>query len=153
MSDESLYQRPGDPCLFCAIADGSVPSYPVHENDRLYAFLDIHPIRPGHTQVIPREHYAYFDDLPPELAAEMVQLGQRLARVLKEIYGPPRVGFAFTGGDVPHAHAHVAPLYTNTDITSRSYIVEETITVRPPPSPPEDELREAAIRMREALKL
>ncbi len=138
-------------CLFCRIADGTVPSYSVYAGDNLYAFLDIHPIRPGHLQLIPRAHYPYFDDLPPPLAAEMVHLGQRLAAILKELYQPPRVGFAFTGADVPHVHAHVVPLHDQYDLTSRSYIVEPDVTFRLPPTPPEAELRKTAERIRMVL--
>jgi histidine triad (HIT) family protein len=138
-------------CIFCAIAAGAIASFKVYANDRLYAFLDIHPIRPGHLQIVPRDHYPYFDDLPPDLAVEILLLGQRLAPVLKDIYNAPRIGFAFTGGDVPHAHAHVVPLYDNYDITSRAYIVEEQVTFRRPPTPPAGELEETARRIRDAL--
>ena len=144
-------EAPPAGCLFCAIAAGNVPSNPVYEGDNLYAFLDIHPIRPGHIQVIPREHYPYFDDLPPPLAAEIVHLGQRLAAALKQLYQPPRVGFAFTGADVPHVHAHVVPLHDQYDLTSRSYIVEPDVTFRLPPTPPEAELRKTAERIRMVL--
>ena len=54
-------------CLFCAIARGEIPAHRVCETDELVAFLDIHPVRPGHTLIIPRDHHAYFDDLPPTL--------------------------------------------------------------------------------------
>jgi histidine triad (HIT) family protein len=144
--------RQSPPCVFCAIAAGDVPSYEVYGDEEIYAFLDIHPIRPAHMQVIPREHYSYFDDLPPELAARILHLAQRIAPILKDMFDAPRVGFAFTGGDVPHAHAHVVPLFTNYDITSRSYIVEDEVTFRPPPTPPLEDLAQTAARLREALR-
>jgi histidine triad (HIT) family protein len=140
-----------DPCLFCRIAAGAVPSFAVHCDDDLYAFLDIHPIRPGHVQIIPRVHYACFDELPPDLAARIVTLGQRLSACLKAIYGVRRVGFLFTGGDVPHAHAHVVPLVDKTDITSRRYIVEEDLTFRDTPRVPDAELARTAERIRSSL--
>ncbi|MFD2263180.1 HIT family protein [Lacibacterium aquatile] len=140
------------PCLFCAIANETIPAHIVHQDERLIAFLDIGPIRPGHVQIVPREHFSFFDDLPPDLAAEIVHLGQRLAKALKEIYGVPRVGFLFTGSDVPHVHAHIVPLHTGDDITSRRYIVEETVTYRNPPRPPEDEMAQTGTRLREMLK-
>ena len=53
---------------------------------------------------------------------------------------------------IAHAHAHVLPMISATDITSRRYIVEEEITFRPIPRPSEDELRHVAFTLREALK-
>jgi histidine triad (HIT) family protein len=138
-------------CQFCAIVEGTIPSHAIYKDDSLYAFLDIHPIRPGHVQILPRAHYAYFDDLPPALAAKIIQLGQRLAVVLKPICRVRRVAFLFTGGDVAHAHAHVVPLGSKTDITSRRYIVEEKITFRCTPAAPDPELEEMASRIRGAL--
>jgi histidine triad (HIT) family protein len=138
-------------CLFCAIAAGAVPSHRVFEDDSLVAFLDIRPIRPGHVQIVPRAHHAYFDELPPDLAARIVQLGQRLAASLKRIYGVHRVGFVFSGGDIPHVHAHVVPLIAGTDITSRRYIAEETLTFRDMPRAADGELAAIADRLRQGI--
>ena len=139
------------PCLFCRIAAHDLPARIVAETGTLVAFLDIHPIRPGHVLIVPREHFAYFDDLPRELLAEMAALGQQLARAMKEVYGVARVGFAFTGTDVPHVHAHVVPLVRADDLTSRRYIVEETVTYRLPETPPADEFGATLTRLRDAL--
>jgi histidine triad (HIT) family protein len=138
-------------CLFCAIARGDTPSHRVCETDDLVAFLDIHPIRPGHTLIVPRAHHDYFDDLPARLAGDIVTLGQRLAREMKTIYGAPRVGFAFMGFDIPHAHAHVMPVFERDDITSRRAIAEEKITFRQPPRADDAELATGAARLREML--
>lgn len=143
---------PSQPCLFCRIARREVPAHIVYEDDYLVAFLDIGPIRPGHVQIIPRDHYPTFDDLTAELASRIIVLGQRLARILKSSSGVSRAAFLFTGGDVAHAHAHVLPMISATDITSRRYIAEEEITFRPMPRPSEDELRHVAFTLREALK-
>lgn len=142
---------PPDRCLFCGITTGRIPSHRVAESENLVAFLDIAPIRPGHIQIAPRAHYPYFDALPPELAAEIVQLGQRLARALKRIYRVKRVAFLFTGGDLAHAHAHLVPMVAGDDITSRRYIAEEAVTYRDPPRPPVTEQEETASRIRAEL--
>jgi len=139
-----------DDCVFCRIVRGEVPAQIVHQDDKLVAFLDIHPIRPGHLQIVPRDHYAYFDDLPPDLAADTIRLGQRLAAILKRTEGVRRVSFCFTGGDVAHAHAHVVPLHALTDITSRRYIAEEQLTFRPTPRASDAELAAQAERLRGA---
>lgn len=140
-----------EPCLFCRIAAREIPAAIVAETETLVAFLDIHPIRPGHVLIVPRQHFAYFDDLPVDLLAEIATLGQRLARAMKEAYGVARVGFAFTGTDVPHVHAHVLPLVRSDDLTSRRYIVEETVTYRLPDTPPGSEMAETAARIRAAM--
>jgi histidine triad (HIT) family protein len=114
-------------CIFCRIASGAMAAHLVHEDDQVVAFLDICPIRPGHTQVIPRDHYAYFDDLPEDLAGHMLSVGQRLARSMKRLYGVERVGLVFSGSDIAHAHAHIVPMHEATDITSRRYIVDEEV--------------------------
>lgn len=144
-------REPENGCLFCRIADGRVPAERVYADDRLCAFLDIQPIRPGHTQIVPRQHFDTFELLPPDLAAEILFLGQRLAKAMKRLYGVPRVGFAFTGSDVAHVHAHLIPLHDSMDITSRAYIAEERLTFRPPPRPDEAALAETARLLQDAL--
>ena len=111
-------------CIFCGIAVGAVPAVKIHEDADLVAFLDLGPIRPAHTQIIPRVHIATFELLPDPLAAKILRLGQQLARRMKEVYRVDRVAFLFTGGDVAHVHAHVVPLHDKTDITSARFIVE-----------------------------
>lgn len=140
-------------CLFCRIAAGEIPAHIVHEGERVLAFLDINPIRPGHVQIIPRSHYPYFEDMPPDLAGEIVALGQRIASALKAIHGVKRVGFLFTGGDIPHTHSHVVPLVAHDDITSGRYIAEEVVTYRATPRETDAELAEAADAIRTMLAI
>ncbi|WP_425049813.1 HIT family protein [Psychromarinibacter sp. S121] len=139
-------------CLFCGIACGDVPAAIVYEDDELVAFLDTMPIRRGHVQIIPRAHYPYFDDLPGDLAGRMLVLGQRLARAMKQVYGVQRVGFAFTGGDVDHAHAHVVPLHEKTDLTSRRYIAEERLTFTELPALTPDEAAAVVAELKHVLE-
>ena len=112
-----------DECIFCRIADGSADAVVLYEDSEVMAFLDIAPIRPGHTHIIPKQHFDTFDVLPSELAGRIMVLGQIIARKLKSVYRVSRVAFVFTGGDVAHAHAHVIPMVEKTDITSARYIV------------------------------
>jgi histidine triad (HIT) family protein len=134
-----------DDCIFCRIAQGDAPAHVVHEDEHVVAFLDNGPIRPGHTQIITREHVPYFEDLSPDAASHILGLGQRLAKAMKQIYGVPRVGFAFTGGDVAHVHAHVIPLVEKGDITSQRY------SAGPIPTPPAAEQIATAARLKAML--
>jgi histidine triad (HIT) family protein len=138
-------------CLFCRIARGDVPARLVHETKDSVAFLDIHPIRPGHVLIVPREHFPYFDDLPPEVAADVMGIARKLAPALRASFDVQRVGLFFTGVDVAHAHAHVVPMVEPTDLTSPQYIVEQNLTFRPAPMAAPAALDEAAERIRSAL--
>jgi histidine triad (HIT) family protein len=139
-------------CLFCRIAAGSIPAHIVHEDELVVAFLDIGPIRPGHTQIIPRKHFDYFEDLPDDIASRVLQIGQRLAKSMKALYRVERVGFLFTGGDIAHAHAHVVPMHAPTDITSRRYITNGEVNFAALPCPEADEMRTVAEQLRDALR-
>ena len=132
-------------CLFCRIASGALPSSVVYESADVVAFLDINPIRPGHIQIVPRDHFAYYDEIPAAISGEIMLLGQRLAPILRRSFRSQRVAFLYTGGDIAHAHAHVVPMQESTDITSRQYIVEQKITFRETPRASEEELNRSAI--------
>jgi histidine triad (HIT) family protein len=139
-------------CLFCRIATRAVAADVVHEEEHLLAFLDIHPIRPGHVLIVPKRHFDYFENAPADIAASIVALGQRLARVMKQIYRVPQVGFLFTGSDIPHVHAHVVPMHEKTDLTSRHYIVERTLTFAETPRASADALSTTAALLAGALR-
>ncbi len=124
----------------------------VHEDEHLFAFLDIHPIRRGHVLIVPKRHFDYFENAPADIAASIVSLGQRLALVMKQIYRVPQVGFLFAGSDIPHVHAHVIPMHEKTDLTSRHYIVERKLTFRETPRASGDELSGTAALLAAALR-
>lgn len=129
-------------CIFCRIASGAIPAHVVHEDDRLKAFLDIRPIRRGHVLIVPKEHHDYYDDMPADLVAAVVHLGQRLGKAMKAAYGVERVAFLFTGTDVAHVHAHVVPMHDKWDITSPVYIQQQGLSFQLAPQATDEELRE-----------
>lgn len=139
-------------CPFCRIAQSQLSAHEVFRNERLVAFLDGGPIRPGHVQIIPVEHYDYFEALPAEIAQEMIVLGQAIARCQKSLFTVERVAFLFTGGDIPHAHCHLVPMKEKTDITSRRYILESDITFKSLPAADEAEQRAIACQLSEELE-
>jgi histidine triad (HIT) family protein len=120
-------------CIFCRIARGEHAEHVILEDDLVVAFPDIRPLRPGHVQIISRVHAPYFEDADEATAARIVHAGQRLARAMKRLYGVPRVGFIFSGGDIPHTHAHVFPVHDKYDITSGRFFVEDKLTFREMP--------------------
>jgi histidine triad (HIT) family protein len=139
-------------CEFCRIATRRINAYLVHDDERLAAFLDRRPIRPGHIQIVPRGHFRYFDEAPAEIVCAIALLGQRIALALKKLYAVPRVAFLFTGNDIPHLHAHVVPMHEKTDITSRRYIAEDRVTFRAIPEVAASELARTADEIRQALR-
>ncbi len=139
------------PCLFCAIAAGEQPAHILHQDDEVVAFLDIFPIHAGHALVIPRAHHVWFEDMPPELAGRVVEVSQRIARAMKAEYGVQRVAMAFTGIHVPHAHAHLVPMYHIHDVTSTAYLGEDRDSFRQPPMLDGTILAEHATRLRQRL--
>lgn len=97
-------------CIFCKIVAGDVPSEKAHhENDRIVSFPDIHPVRPGHTLVVPAEHYQWFWELPDDLANDLFKVARTLAKELKEKTGADYVQLSIVGKDVPHVHMHLIP--------------------------------------------
>ncbi|WP_193370380.1 HIT family protein [Pelagibius marinus] len=103
-------------CPFCAIAAGRAPAPIVHQSDRLVAFLDSAPIRPGHLRIIPRGHFPHFNALPPDLARALLDLGQRLAEAQRAVFKVDRVGFPFRAGEAPPARGQGAPLLAAGDV-------------------------------------
>ena len=101
-------------CLFCRIAAGEIPSEKVLEDDRAFAFLDIRPLARGHVLVVPKRHAERFADMPPEDAAAVTRLAQRIIRRQGEALGAAGVTIAVNDGraagqEVMHVHVHLVP--------------------------------------------
>jgi histidine triad (HIT) family protein len=101
-------------CVFCAIVAGEAPAIRIHEDDNYLAILDIRPFTRGHTLVVPKRHTVDLTDTPPQTLAEMVTIGQRIARAARatELADATNIGIndgraAFQ--TVRHIHLHVLP--------------------------------------------
>ena len=138
-------------CIFCKIVARELPAHVVFEDDQVLAFLDIQPVRTGHTLIIPKTHYSYFEEMPAELMAHIATLAQRLARLMMTLYQPMRVGMVISGTDVPHMHAHVAPMHEKYDVTSARYITSPNPTFALPPRAAAEDLTREAARLMAAL--
>ena len=95
--------------LFTKIINGDIPSHKVYEDDYVYAFLDIHPITPGHTLVVPKKQVVFVWDLDDETYQHLQQAVKKIALHLRETLAVPYVGQQIIGVDVPHAHIHLIP--------------------------------------------
>lgn len=96
--------------IFSKIIAGEIPSYKIAENDRFYAFLDIHPLREGHTLVVPKLEVDKFFDVPDDYLAEMLVFAKPIARAIEKSFYCNRCGMAVIGLEVPHAHLHLVPV-------------------------------------------
>jgi histidine triad (HIT) family protein len=95
--------------LFSKIVSGEIPSKKVWEDDHYLAFLDIHPVQPGHTLVIPKKEVNYLFDMDREHYAGLMEASRQVAIGLKEATGCKRICVAVVGYEVPHAHVHLIP--------------------------------------------
>ena len=94
-------------CIFCKIVSGEIPSHKVFEDDNYYAFLDIKPLNPGHTLIIPKAHYRYVDDVSD--FGGYYEFAKRIASEIKEVTGHKHIYYLSVGNLVEHAHIWLVP--------------------------------------------
>lgn len=105
------------PTIFTRIAEGQIPSYKVAESEDFYAFLDINPLAPGHTLVIPRKvEDDYIFNLSPATYEALWAFARKVALAIKAAVPCKRVGVAVLGMEVPHTHIHLVPLQSEEDL-------------------------------------
>lgn len=106
--------------IFTRIAAGEIPSYKVAESEDFYAFLDINPLAPGHTLVIPRNvEDDYIFNLDEKTYEGLWVFARKVAQAIKAAVPCKRVGVAVLGMEVPHTHIHLVPLQTEGDLDFR----------------------------------
>ena len=105
-------------CIFCKIVKGEIPSYKVYEDDKFLAFLDINPLSPGHTQVIPKEHHRWVWDLPTDngepysakaTAGKYFEVVKKIALAQEKAFETDWILSKIDGSEVTHAHIWVYP--------------------------------------------
>ncbi len=96
-------------CIFCKIAHGEVHSEVIYEDDKVFAFLDNSPKTPGHTLLIPKAHYEWFQDIPDDISDDLFRIAKKLARELKETMNADYIRLGIVGTDIPHTHIHLVP--------------------------------------------
>jgi histidine triad (HIT) family protein len=138
-------------CIFCGIVAKQVPSTVVYEDDEIIAFLDIRPINPGHTLVIPKNHTANLEELDPELGGRLFKVAGRVAAALRKS-GLRAEGINVWLADgkaafqeVPHIHIHVIPRFEGDGLRVQAGPDYGT-------TPPAKEMQEQGEKIRKALK-
>jgi len=111
-------QRPrmAEDCIFCGIVAGDIPGRVVEETDHAVAFLDANPLAPGHTLVVPKQHYGRLHDLPDEEAAELFGAVDELAAAVEDAVDADAVSIGINDGEaagqeIPHTHVHLVPRF------------------------------------------
>lgn len=102
--------------IFSKIITGEIPCYKIAEDDRFFAFLDIRPLRKGHTLVIPKLEQDYIFRLDDEWLAGLMVFAKRIALALEQEVACARIGVAVIGLEVPHTHIHLVPIDNVGDI-------------------------------------
>jgi histidine triad (HIT) family protein len=102
--------------LFTRIIKGEIPCYKIAEDEKYFAFLDIHPLAKGHTLVVPREETDYLFDVSDDSLAGMAVFAKKIALAIGKSVPCKRVGVAVLGLEIPHAHIHLIPVNNLDDI-------------------------------------
>lgn len=105
--------------IFSKIIAGEIPSYKIAENDKFYAFLDINPLAVGHTLVVPKQEVDYFYDIDNDLLSEMIIFAKEIALKMKSVTQCKKVATVVLGLEVPHAHIHLIPMNSESDVDFR----------------------------------
>ncbi|MFO7622228.1 MAG: HIT family protein [Bacteroidales bacterium] len=105
--------------IFTRIVNGEIPCYKIAEDDRYFAFLDISPLREGHTLVITKQETDYFFDLDDDVLSGLMLFSKKVAEAIKEVIPCNRIGVAVIGLEVPHVHVHLVPMDVMEDINFR----------------------------------
>jgi histidine triad (HIT) family protein len=96
-------------CIFCKIVKGEIPCYKIYEDENFFAFLDKHPLNPGHVLLVPKKHLNWVDDYEP--FGEYWEIARKLSHVIKKALNPILVSYVVYGLGVPHAHIHLIPKF------------------------------------------
>ncbi|MBI5223722.1 HIT family protein [Candidatus Micrarchaeota archaeon] len=106
-----------DPCVFCKIVSGEIPSTKVYEDELVFSFLDINPVNPGHLLIIPKVHSRLVREIDPKTVGHIFEVAQKLSIALRNS-GLNCEGITFSladgvaaGQEVQHSHLHLIPRF------------------------------------------
>jgi len=121
------------PSIFTRIILGEIPCFKIAETDEFIAFLDVSPLSPGHTLLVPKVEVDKFFDLSTEQIAAMMPLAHKIAKAQAVAIDCQRVGISVFGLEVPHAHMHLIPIRTAADMdftkTREVYTAEQYMEI------------------------
>jgi len=127
--------------IFTKIVNGDIPSHKIAEDENYFAFLDINPVKEGHTLVIPKQEIDYIYDLDDKALAGLNVFAKKVAKAVKTACPCNRVGVTVIGLEVPHAHIHLIPIDKLNDMSFE----------KPKMNPTQEELAKVADRIRSCM--
>jgi histidine triad (HIT) family protein len=119
--------------IFSKIISGEIPSYKIAEDEHFFAFLDISPLVPGHTLVIPKTETDKLFDLDDQYLSRLLVFAKPIAKAIEKSFDCKRCGISVIGLEVPHAHLHLVPINSADDLNF----------TRPKINPSKDEMKQA----------
>ena len=102
--------------IFSRIIAGEIPSFKIAESEKFIAFLDIEPLVKGHVLVVPKTEINKIFDLPDEFLSEMLVFAKPIAHAIEKAFDCKRCGISVIGLEVPHAHMHLLPINSPSDL-------------------------------------
>ncbi len=98
-------------CIFCKIADKEADATVVYEDPHTLAFLDIHPLNPGHTLVIPKKHYSNMLEMPSEEAGRVFASVSKVMKGVQKASAADGISIGQSNGraasqEIFHMHVH-----------------------------------------------
>ena len=102
--------------LFTKIIQGEIPAHKIAENENFFAFLDVFPLVKGHTLIIPKLETDYLFDIEDVLFQQLFLFAKQIAIPLKQAIPCKKIGITVIGLEVPHAHIHLIPMQTMSDM-------------------------------------
>jgi len=106
--------------IFTKIINGEIPCYKIAEDDNFFAFLDINPLKAGHTLVVPKKETDYIFDLDDKQLSGLILFSKRISIAIKSAIPCKRIGVAILGLEVPHAHIHLVPMDNMEDVNFKN---------------------------------
>ena len=106
--------------IFTKIINGEIPCYKIAGDENYFAFLDINPLRAGHTLVVPKREIDYIFDMDDVYLEGMIVFSKKIAAAIRSVIPCNRIGVAILGLEVPHAHMHLVPMDTMEDINFKN---------------------------------
>lgn len=98
--------------IFTRIIKGELPCHKIFEDAKTFAFLDIHPVTPGHTLVVPKKQVEFVWDLDQGDYLALMETVRRVAHQIRTVLKPAYIGEIIEGVELPHAHVKLIPFAT-----------------------------------------
>ena len=106
--------------IFTRIIKGEIPCYKIAEDDNYIAFLDINPLKAGHTLVVPKIETDYLFDIDDDQLSGLILFSKKVAEAIKSAVPCNRIGVAVLGLEIPHAHIHLVPMNSMDDVNFKN---------------------------------